>query len=70
MENAGTGNASVSAIHAVKYWPEPVGYHEVFADRSRDPYNQNYQERHGKTKENSLDENFFESESHLSTFLL
>ena len=38
-----------SAIHAVKYWPEPVGYHEVFVDRSRDPYNQNYQER--KTKE-------------------
>lgn len=31
-------------IHAVKYWPEPVGYQEVFADRSRDPYNHNYQD--------------------------
>ena len=40
----GGENASVPEIHAVKYWPEPVGYAEVFKDRSRDPYNHNYQE--------------------------
>ena len=41
----GGDNASAPEVHAVKYWPEPVGYAEVFQDRSRDPYNHNYQER-------------------------
>lgn len=46
MDSGATSAAA--AIQAVKYWPEPVGYHEVFADRSRDPYNQNYQDIHSR----------------------
>ena len=44
METGNVLASNQSQIHAVKYWPEPVGYQEVFADRSRDPYNHNYQE--------------------------
>ena len=51
MDSGATSAAA--AIQAVKYWPEPVGYHEVFADRSRDPYNQNYQDLIGERHDRS-----------------
>ena len=51
MDSGATSAAA--AIQAVKYWPEPVGYHEVFADRSRDPYNQNYQDQIGEIHDRS-----------------
>lgn len=51
MDSGATSAAA--AIQAVKYWPEPVGYHEVFADRSRDPYNQNYQDRRDRRETQS-----------------
>ncbi|CAJ1442771.1 unnamed protein product [Effrenium voratum] len=45
MVDMDTGNVLESndtVIHAVKYFPEPVGYQDVFADGKRDPYSQNY----------------------------
>lgn len=35
-------------IHAVKYWPEPVGYQGVFTNPDRDPYTNIYQEIHAR----------------------
>ena len=41
-------------IHAVKYWPEPVGYQGVFANDDRDPYTNIYEEIHATRREEQL----------------
>ena len=42
----GTVMPSDMQIHAVKYWPEPVGYQGVFVNNDRDPYTNIYEEIH------------------------